>query len=242
MLKHSFYQLLLAVILLGAESCQTTDLDCVRASLTITTELRPLEDFVSVAISANVDAEVIVRQAQDFSFELTGPENVVELTSTQIEDGFLIVSSDGCFNGEDELTMVITAPDYEVINKSGAGKLSSGGSISVDKLQIDFLGTGEVETEIFADTLITNMAGNGVLDYTGEVHRHILNAYGIYTMNSFPLQADHVFINLIGEGDSFVTANETLTVFIEGHGNVFYKGKPVLQSDIVGTGEVIDAN
>lgn len=223
-------------------SCQSSEEPCITPSSTFKSEMRDVKDFNEVVMEFNVAADINITQSPEFSFEIYGPDNLVEMTTTTVQGEALLIDSDVCFTGESDVIIDISAPDYESVTISGVGKLSSIGNIEGDRFRIDFFGVGEVEADIYVDTLYTNMAGTGVLDYGGEVHRHIMNVSGIYTMNSYPLVTDHTFINLTGTGDSFISVNETLTVIIEGQGKIFYQGNPTIESEILGDGEIIDTN
>jgi len=58
----------------------------------------------------------------------------------------------------------------------------------------------------------------------------------------FPLSASNCDVGIIGSGDCEVTVSSDLDVVIEGSGNVYYKGSPIIHEDITGSGRVVDAN
>ena len=48
-----------------------------------------------------------------------------------------------------------------------------------------------------------------------------------------------LILTITGEGDCEVSAEEKLIVDIRGAGNVYYKGNPVLDATVTGTGQII---
>lgn len=58
----------------------------------------------------------------------------------------------------------------------------------------------------------------------------------------FDLTADRSYVEIIGSGDCRITTLEQLDIVIEGSGNLYYKGSPTIQTDITGSGNIIDAN
>ncbi len=48
--------------------------------------------------------------------------------------------------------------------------------------------------------------------------------------------------NISGSGGISVTVNTNLDAIIRGRGDVFYKGNPMINENISGSGNVIDAN
>jgi hypothetical protein len=220
-------------------SCVGPD-PCHRASDNIITETRDLKDFRGIAFTSLGD--IYITQGPEYSFTIKGPDNVVGFTTTRIENELLVITTEECFNGEYELSIEITAPEYTFINLAGLATLTSVSEISGDLLVMELVGIGVIEADVYVDSLYTTISGNGTVNYTGEVSRHFLSSSGEFRLNGYSLQTDHTFINLTGIGDSYVHANESLTVEITGTGKVFYQGDPDIYTDITGNGEVIDDN
>ena len=109
-------------------------------------------------------------------------------------------------------------------------------------MYVEALGVGELEVNIEADTLYTSISGQTKITFAGSVLRHELISSGVFSLNAYALDTDHTSINLLGEGDCYVTAFETLDVIISGVGNVYYLGMPVITPQINGEGEIIDRN
>lgn len=235
-MKNLVLYLFIASLFISCDS----GLECIRPSTTIVSETRDLKDFRGVAFS-NI-GDIYLTQGPEFSFKIEGPDNVVELTTTKIENELLVIGTSDCFNGEYELSVEITAPEYKFINFSGLGSLTTVGQLEGDILVMELMGVGEIEADIYVDTLITTISGNAIVNYTGNVTRHEFFSSGQFALNSYPLETDHTYIRITGIGDSYVTANETLEVIIEGTGDVHYQGNPVIDSEIIGSGKVIDSN
>ena len=71
--------------------------------------------------------------------------------------------------------------------------------------------------------------------------------FDLYLMGSgnfsgFHLRSGISYVEIIGSGNCEITTDERMDVIIEGSGNVFYKGSPLLQTDITGSGRVVNAN
>ena len=92
-------------------SCDSSDDPCVTPSTSFKSEIRDLKDFRDIAMAVNVAADINITQAQDFSFEIYGPDNVLELTATSVEGDVLVISSDVCFSGESDVVIDIAASD-----------------------------------------------------------------------------------------------------------------------------------
>lgn len=232
---YSFYVISVSFIM----SCDELE-PCHRTSSNIISETRDLKDFKGVAFDNSGD--FFLTQGPEFLFTIEGPDNVVELTTTRVENELLVIGSDGCFNGDYKLNVEITAPEYRFINFSGIGSLTTVGQIEGDVLVMELMGLGDIEADIYVDSLYTTISGNGTVEYTGEVIRHQFSSSGEVTLNSYSLDTDHTFINLTGIGNNYVHANESLAVVIAGSSIVYYQGNPTVQTEITGSGEVIDGN
>lgn len=238
MKKAAFYIAIIALGLIGA--CDTGQIECFRASTTIVTESRNPKDFKGVVFNSLGDIYLI--QGSEYSFTIKGPENVVELITSEVEGEVLVIGTTACFNGVYDLSIEITAPEFKYINLAGAGSITVVDQLVGDILEMEMFGTGEIEADAYVDSLYTTITGTGIVSYTGEALKHEVSSSGLFELNSYDLQTNHTNISITGEGDCYVTAMDKLDVLITGKGNVYYKGQPTVDSDIQGTGAVIDSN
>ena len=214
---------------------------CMRTSSNIVSEIRDVKDFHGV-IFTNI-GDLFLTQGPEYSFRMEGPENVVEFTTTAVENEILVIGNSACFNNSDyELTVEITAPEFTWVNFAGIGSIQTVGSIEGDILVIEQIGLGEIEADVYVDSLYTNLSGQSDITYVGKVIKHELMCAGEFTLDGDLLETDQTFMNITGIGDSYVYANDSLYVTLTGSGNVYYKGNPSVQTEILGTGEVIDNN
>jgi len=69
-----------------------------------------------------------------------------------------------------------------------------------------------------------------------------LEIIGSGSFDGFPIEADQVVINIVGSADCSITATTGLKVVIDGSGTVNYKGNPTIDSNIEGSGKIINSN
>ena len=231
---------LLILALAYISACDSSDLECVRASSNIVTVTRDHKDFRGVVF--NEVGDVFLTQGPEYSVKLTGPDNVVDLTETIVDGEILIIGVDKCYNGDYDFKIEITAPEIQYVGLVGVGRIETVGPLETDVIQFEVFGIGEVEAEIYADTLYTTVSGNVTFDYAGEVFYHEISSTGVHEINAYPLETQNTSITFSGRGENYVTAYENLKVKIIGIGDVYYLGNPVITSDISGTGQIIDSN
>ena len=239
MKKHTLIFIFCSALWLFS-ACDSDEITCIRVSTNSITETRDISDYNGVVMHSV--GRLIVAQGPEYSFKISGPENVVSFTKTEIQNNLLIIGSDDCFNGEYELVIEVSAPQFDVINLAGIGSIETATPLSGDIIEVELMGIGTVDAEIIANTLQTTMTGQGTLIYSGSVDKHELVASGEFTLKSYNLITNHTVIDQTGIGVSEVTANETLSVKMEGSGSVLYKGDPAITSNITGTGKIVNAN
>ena len=238
-MKHlDFYIFLFVAILFG--SCDINQIECIRVSSNIVSEKRDLKDFKGVVV--NLVGDLVLTQGPEYSFTISGPDNVIELTNTTIEDELLIVGTENCFNGSYDLVVEITAPFFEVISLVGVGSLETAGKIEGEILEVELMGIYDIDAELCVDTLYTEVAGTGIIIYSGDAIKHSVINAGDIALNAFSLNTQETVLDIIGVGDCQVTVSDLLDVTISGTGDVYYQGNPQIVSTIVGNGEIIDSN
>lgn len=221
-------------------ACNSDEISCIRVSSNTITETREISNYRGVVM--NTVGRLIIAQSPEFTFKISGPENVVRLTKAEIQNNLLVIGTDDCFNGDYELIVEVSAPQFEYINLSGIGSIVAAIPLTGDIIEVELIGIGTIDAEFIANTLQTTIAGQGTLIYDGSVDRHELKASGEFTLKGYPLITNHTVIEQTGIGISEVTVNETLTVTMEGSGSVLYKGNPAITSNITGTGEIVNTN
>lgn len=222
------------------QSCVTDPITCIRVSSSQITESRDIRDFKGIILYEN--ANLIITQGSEYAVKMTGPQNVVELTNTTLANDYLVISSADCFNGNDELTIEVTAPVYELISVEERSTLITTGVIEGENIQLSVLGAVDIDVELVMDSVFTSFVGDGELNFSGSSIYHQITLEGEFEVGGFELITDHIVIGLIGTGDCEVYANEILDVSIMGIGNVYFKGNPDILSGITGTGEIINVN
>jgi hemin uptake protein HemP len=222
------------------QSCVTDPITCIRVSSLQITESRDIRDFKGITLYE--PANLIITQGAEYAVKMTGPQNVVELTNTTLVDGYLVISSEDCFNGNDELAIEVTAPEFELVYISSRATLETIGSVQGNNIQLELLGEISGSATLEMDSVFALVSGKGNLNFSGSAKYQQLDLAGELKIAAFSLITEHTVINLAGLAACEVTANNLLEVNIAGSGNVNYKGDPQIDSNITGTGKIINSN
>lgn len=237
-----YFQVVFAIILIViCISCDSgDDLACIRVSSEIISENREVEGFTGVVL--NHPGDLMLTQDDEFSVRLSGPENVVELIETSLEGSKLVIGTNECFNGEYDLKVEIAAPEFNSIQFFGRGEVKTQNPIEGDLVQLEVQGETTIDMDFNVDSLHTEIWGANTIKFSGVATQHQFISAGEFSLDANSLSTGSTSLIISGMGDSYVHVSDKLNVVLAGIGNVYYKGNPAIESEITGTGEIIDNN
>ncbi len=204
----------------------TTFWSCTKETISgsgeITTELRQVSAFNKVR-SEGVFM-VTITQGEVQSVEITGDNNILGKVRTQVTGGELRLYLDNDYNyGEMHLQAKITVTRLNGLKNYGTGEIHVFGVAEPGKFDLRNSGSGPVSVEGSASSLEVFNEGSGDI-----------NAFGFKV-----LQCN---ATMIGSGNLEIECSDTLRVSIEGSGNVYYLGNPVVDATIKGSGRLVNGN
>jgi hypothetical protein len=207
----------------------------------LVSQMRSLPAVHSIDMTAVGDVRVALGSHQMVTVRVD--DNVIDHITTTVVNGHLIIGTEPNVSiSEYDLTVTATITDCRQIELTGVGNIVSTNSFTVDSLAIALTGVGNIEFELQADYLNTTNAGVGNIVYNGEANRHIIAHTAVGNINSFGLISDTTIIYHGGVGGSEVYVEDYLNVTINGVGSVYYRGAPVIEANIIGSGQLRDAN
>ena len=179
-----------------------------------------LEEFDKIFNSSTID--IFITKGDSFSATLKGDSNIVANINLRVSGNELEVDPGSFCGTTQSLRLDLVVPRITKITNDGTGNIK--GNTDYFDLEIINDGTGNIELngQSVNDMNITN-------DGTGAILMYNLGAKNLTISNS-------------GTGDSFVFVSESLDVTISGTGNVYYKGRPQIMSNVDGIGQLIDSN
>ena len=86
------------------------------------------------------------------------------------------------------------------------------------------------------------ISGSGNMALFGHSNNSYLAVNGTGNIYSYSLDTYHSTCDISGSAGIRVKADSTLSIFISGYANLFYKGFPLISSNITGDGNVVDDN
>ena len=204
---------------------------------TIATESRNVPAFHAVEFDGAYEVVLTQGNAQDVRIE--SDQNLFPHITTTVENGKLIVNSEGNLRPTKEIKVYITTPNYSLIEVDGAGHITATTPITSDNLTLDISGSGKYELDLHVKSLKTDIAGAGTIKLTGDAAHHAIDISGSGKILANDLKSDTTSVEIDGSGNTHLNVSKYLAATISGSGNVRYSG-PVtdVHSNIEGSGNV----
>lgn len=168
-------------------------------------EVRKVDDFSSIRITSV--ANVIFTQGDDCSLRLEGKEKWVKLTTTEVKNGYLVISfkkGEKSVKNINGLKLYVTAPTLEAVELTGVGSLECKEPLKLDdftlringvgsaevadltchRFTVSLNGVGDAEVNVDCDYLKARMGGVGNLELRGSAGEADVSRSGIGSLNT----------------------------------------------------------
>lgn len=196
--------------------------DCLNGEGPLVSEIRPLSaDFIGIV--HQIPGSIFITQGSPASLTVEGQANMLPFLTAEVNNEVLTISFERCINSGEPFNAFVEIPDLRGVSLAGLGDITFENGVVSERLEASIVGAGNINLQGTADTLEIIVVGQG-------------------NVRAFDLVSDRCNVDITGQGNVEVTVNNSLEVIIDGQGNVFYKGMPTVSSEIIGSGEVIDAN
>ena len=168
-------------------------------------EKRTVGNFRGLNVSGAFQVEVACQK--EASLEITADDNLLKHIKTEVRDGILHIETDGAqLNFKDFPRAVITAPDLEDFNISGA-----------TRVKVANMKSGDVNV---------NLSGASQLAAAGTAQALVADVSGASRLDGKDLQAAKVDVKASGASKADVYASADLKAEASGASAVHYYGSP----------------
>lgn len=211
--------------------------DCVDGRGETISESRSATPFSAIRI--NGSAHVILSQNRDLSVTVEGQKNILELVTTEVNSGELVIDTRGCIRSGKPVRVVINAPNIEALTIDGSGNISGATPINAEELSLRIDGSGDIELEVDTQKLQTVINGSGDIALRGSAQQHSIKIAGSGDIRAFDLSTEDSDIKIYGSGDCEANVAGSLDATIRGSGDIVYIGSPHhVERSIDGSGDI----
>ncbi len=225
----------------------------------ITEQRNVSQDFTVVSMFNNVNVKLV--HDRHPHLELTCPKNLIEKVTTEVKGDTLVIRNENDFNWfrtyDYSIDLTVYYDSLRSVCYYSIGDLLSTDSIygmrlaSIDTTGSDTIsnnnfilrileGSGDIDLT-FNCSVLKTVFNNGtskvtLRGYAGYTE-HYLKSYGAVHANT--LYSNIVKVRTQSTNDIYVWANSRLHAHIYNIGNVYYKGWPWIEKELLGDGDVI---
>ncbi len=193
------------------------DREAVEGSGALIHQTRSVDPFQRVESSLAVDLKIEVGKAQ--SITITFDDNLIDFIRTNSDGRTLIIDSDESYSTRNNLKIVITVPQLDLVNLEGSGTIAI---INLDSRRFRAI-----------------ISGSGELTANGKVDLLEIEINGSGDARADEVVAREVTVSINGSGSAEVNAVEVLDGEINGSGDILYVGEPgSVQSSVNGSGTI----
>jgi len=198
---------------------------------------RSIGDFTG--IKSGDSFSISISQGEVNSVKINAAEDALSQVKTEVKDGILIISTEGNLKGNDEITVAISIKSLSSIDVSGTAEVKSENQLICDKLIIITNGAGDIQLDLKANEIKTEISGAGDVSLKGITQMLDATVSGAGDLKASNLDATKIIVKVSGAGDAKVNAIESLNADVSGLGSIIYKGNPIDRTvNISGAGSV----
>ena len=235
-MKQFLTVVVIAVAIFGLYSCNK-----VIGKGPIVTESRTTAGFT--AIRFDLPGELQLIPSEDYEIIIEAQRNIIDVIDTYIGDGELKVRVPHNTNlsSHEEIRVIVKAPSVNSLNLNGSGNVNALQTFSGVKTKLKISGSGRMTiNRIETEELETVISGSGNIEVLGGATDELkVTISGSGHVNMLNATSRLATTNTSGSGSIKVFVTDELDAKISGSGDVFYKGDPVTNVVISGSGRVI---
>ena len=232
-------------LLMSISACSKSPvLDCFKSTGKIESVERTVSYFHSIQMNDNVNVHLV--QSGQYKLELEAGSNLMSKIVTEVtDDSILIIRNNNSCNWvrsyDKPINVYLNLNELRYIEYRSVGNIVNADTLRLDSLQIDvYEGAGKIQLTLRTHSCYTNLHyGTADIILKGQCDASIFYQLGAGKIDARDLETGNVYLRNWSSNDMFIYATNFLSAEIKGLGNVYYKGKPGIESSLLGEGKLI---
>lgn len=223
--RNVAFPLLLLALATSLSACFDDFNDCYRGNGIVGSIEFELETIREVEINSSIDV-ILVRDTVSKAI-LEGDDNLLDLVNTRvIGNRFQVEYSNqfNCVRPRLQMVMELHIDTLDEIEIDGSGDLSSDGPITSEHLRLLIHGSGDIEIESYPSSLEVEVAGSGNTELKGNCSNAYAHIRGSGNLDLFRFPIDSLDVIVDGSGNTKAEVNDRIRIWIDGSGNVTFRG------------------
>ncbi len=190
--------------------------------------------MIEVIVEINGLFDVSITQGDYYAIELTGPENEKRKYKVSQHGSTLVIQYDDDKNYDwtvnplhfDKIRINITMPELESLELKGAGDVSFR-NFNEENLNIEALGAVEIEGEVNAQDITSNLSGASQLELHGECVSMDATVQGASQLKAYDFTTENAIVEANGNSKARVYVTGRLEIKEGMASKVSYRGNPI---------------
>jgi hypothetical protein len=202
-------------------------------------EDRPISGVAGIRLLSV--ASVFVEQGGSESLMVRADDNVISHVLTEVPGDVLELSMEAgvSFNNIGPIQVFVTVRDLSSVEIDGVGSIEVM-SLSFGELHLALSGTGDMNlSDLDGESLEVEMDGVGQIVIAGQVTEQTVRVFGVGDYKAKRLASVRADVSVHNVGSATVRVSEYLAATVTGLGSIYYYGSPTVESDITGSGSVV---
>lgn len=188
-----------------------------------TTEDRNLTGFTK--LEASGAPNIKLTQGEQESVKVMAEQEDIKNIITEVKDGKLVVRSQG--NIQNDFKVMVTYKKLELIDISGASRVSTENTLNGDTLEVITSGASKANLEVILKEVKSNVSGASTLVLSGATEGHVAEVSGAASLKASKMSSMSTQVNSSGASSAKVSVNKKIVANASGASSIKYYGEPV---------------
>lgn len=233
---NKFFLRITIVITIATSLFLSSCNDCLEGNGKQAVRSAKFAEITSIDLSLGADVKLVDDSTGTVKIE--GESNIINDIELTLSGSSLRITSLHCLAATKPITITIPMQNISKLELAGSGSIKSENKMIANNLNLEILGSGDIELEVDAANVWSKVAGSGNIILKGTSKRHKIEIEGSGNVEAEIFPTPDVSVEIDGSGDCKVLAINALSVSINGSGSVYYSGSPDISSDIKGSGSL----
>jgi hypothetical protein len=184
---------LVLTILFTVVSCQTSfDFSGEKGNGNIVTQTRTItESFEKIKVNSGL--EVIVSQEDVRLVEVETDENIQPMITTVVENGVLIISSNGNYETDETPIVRVSLPIISSLKSSSGATIISGNTLKSNSLEVKSSSGSQAELDVEADYISIESSSGSSIEVKGKALKAETSSSSGSSIDGGSLMANDIF-------------------------------------------------
>lgn len=224
--------------------------DCIKGNGEVVSETRTYDRSIK-GVEMDISGNLYIKPGEENDIRIDAQQNIIDNIETYLTaNNYLRIKFDKCVRNYSSINIIATIPKAEYLAILGSGSIYAYDTVFIDHLEMAIEGSGDIHMLVMPDTtltdypsLATDILGSGNVELRGFVDRHTIDIDGSGDIHAYGMETNETYISVLGSGNCKVYVNDLLDVYIDGSGDVYYRGHPSEKHvRIEGSGNVYNDN